>query len=90
MLIEVEEPRNGCFFPSQPEEEMQPTPVFLPGKLHGQRGAWWAAVQGVAESQTRLAHMLPSQGMTNNARRLGQLRGSCSETGDGTQNPDRA
>ena len=28
----------------------QPTPVFLPGKFHGQRGAWWARVHVVAES----------------------------------------
>ena len=27
-----------------------PTPVFLPGESHGQRGAWWAAVHGVAKS----------------------------------------
>jgi len=31
----------------------QPTPVFLPGKSQG-RGAWWAAVYGVAQSRTRL------------------------------------
>ena len=31
----------------------QPTPVFLPGESQG-RGAWWAAVYGVAQSQTRL------------------------------------
>ena len=31
----------------------QPTPVFLPGESQGQ-GAWWAAVYGVAQSQTRL------------------------------------
>ena len=30
----------------------QPTPVFLPGESQG-RGAWWAAVYGVAQSQTR-------------------------------------
>ena len=29
----------------------QPTPVFLPGESQG-RGAWWAAVYGVAQSQT--------------------------------------
>ena len=28
----------------------QPTPVFLPGESQG-RGAWWAAVYGVAQSQ---------------------------------------
>ena len=32
----------------------QPTPVFLPGKFHGQ-GAGWAVVHGVAKSQTRLS-----------------------------------
>ena len=31
----------------------QPTPVFLPGESQG-RGAWWAAVYGIAQSQTRL------------------------------------
>ena len=30
----------------------QPTPVFLPGESHGQRGAWWTTVHGVAKSQT--------------------------------------
>ena len=29
----------------------QPTPVFLPGKFHGQRN-WWASVHGVTESDT--------------------------------------
>ena len=31
----------------------QPTPVFLPGESQG-RGAWWAAVYEVAQSQTQL------------------------------------
>ena len=31
----------------------QPTPVFLPGNPRD-RGAWWAAVYGVAQSWTRL------------------------------------
>ena len=31
----------------------QPTPVFLPGESQG-RKAWWAAIYGVAQSQTRL------------------------------------
>ena len=31
--------------------EGQPTPAFLPGKLHGQR-TWQATVHGVAESDT--------------------------------------
>ena len=30
-----------------------PTPVFLPGESQG-RGAWWAAIYGVAQGQTRL------------------------------------
>ena len=34
----------------------QPTPVFLPGESQGQ-GAWWAAVYGVAQSQTRLKQL---------------------------------
>ena len=39
----------------------QPTPVFLPGKSHGQRslvgyrGPWWATVYGVTKSQTWLS-----------------------------------
>ena len=33
--------------------QWHPTPVLLPGKSHGRR-AWWAAVHGVAKSQTRL------------------------------------
>ena len=32
----------------------QPTPVFLPGESQG-RGAWWAAVHGVAKSRQRLS-----------------------------------
>ena len=31
----------------------QPTPVFLPGESQ-ERGAWWAAICGVAQSRTRL------------------------------------
>ena len=34
----------------------QPTPVFLPGEAQG-RGAWWAAVSGVAQSRTRLKRL---------------------------------
>ena len=33
--------------------QWQPTPVFLPGESQG-RGAWWAAVYGVAQSWTQL------------------------------------
>ena len=32
----------------------QPTPVFLPGKFHGQRGLW-ATVYGVSKSRTQLS-----------------------------------
>ena len=32
----------------------QPTPGFLPGKSHGQRGAWQATIHRVAKSQTQL------------------------------------
>ena len=27
-----------------------PTPAFLPGKSHGQRGAWWGTVHGVTKN----------------------------------------
>ena len=37
----------------------QLTPVFLPGESQG-RGAWWAAVYGVAQSQTRLKRLRSS------------------------------
>ena len=36
--------------------QWQPTPVFLPGESQG-RGAWWAAVCGVAQSRTRLKRL---------------------------------
>ena len=39
--------------------QWQPTPVFLPGESQG-RGAWWAAVYGVTESQTRLKQLSSS------------------------------
>ena len=35
------------------------TPVFLPGEPQG-RGAWWAAVYGVAQSRTRLKRVSSS------------------------------
>ena len=35
-------------------KKWQPTPVFLPREFHD-RGAWWALVHGVANSQTRLS-----------------------------------
>ena len=38
----------------------QPTPVFLPGESLG-RGAWWAAVSGVAQSRTWLKQLSSSR-----------------------------
>ena len=35
--------------------QWHPTPVLLPGKSPMDVGAWWAAVRGVANSQTRLS-----------------------------------
>ena len=37
----------------------QPTPVFLPGESQGW-GAWWAAIYGVAQSQTQLQQLTSS------------------------------
>ena len=37
----------------------QPTLVFLPGESQG-RGAWWAAVYGIAQSRTRLKRLSSS------------------------------
>ena len=37
----------------------QPTPVFLPGESQG-RGAWGAAVYGIAQSRTRLKRLSSS------------------------------
>ena len=36
--------------------QWHPTPVFLPGKSHGQR-ACWAVVHGAAKSRTRLSDL---------------------------------
>ena len=41
----------------------QPTPVFLSEKSQG-RGAWWAAVYGVAQSRTRLKWLSNSSKQT--------------------------
>ena len=37
----------------------QPIPVFLPGESQG-RGAWWAAIYGVAQSRTQLTWLSSS------------------------------
>ena len=39
----------------------QPTPVFLPGESQGW-GAWWEAVNGVAQSRTQLKRLSSSGG----------------------------
>ena len=39
--------------------QWHPTPVLLPGKSQD-RGAWWAAVYGVAQSRTRLKRLSSS------------------------------
>ena len=43
----------------------QPTPVFLPGESQG-RGAWWAAVYGVAQSRTQLKRLSSSSSSSSN------------------------
>ena len=50
----------------------QPTPVFLPGESQG-RGAWWAAVYGVAQSRTRLKR-LSSSSSSSSSPHLGFLK----------------
>ena len=42
----------------------QPTPVFLPGESQG-RGAWWAAIYGIAQSRTQLKQLSSSSSMLN-------------------------
>ena len=37
------------------EEGMTTTPVFLPGEILMDRGAWWATVHEIASSQTLLS-----------------------------------
>ena len=44
---------------SSKRRKWQPTPVFLPGESQD-RGAWWAAVYGVAQSRTRLKRLSSS------------------------------
>ena len=50
----------------------QPTPVFLPGESQG-RGAWWAAVYGVAQSRTRLKRLSSSSSTDEDTGRSGKL-----------------
>ena len=44
---------KDCYTMTLSEKEMATHSMFLPGESQG-RGAWWAAVYGVAQSQTRL------------------------------------
>ena len=48
----------------------QPTPVFLPGESQGW-GSWWAAVYGVAQSQTRLKRLSSSSSVSVGSHRVG-------------------
>ena len=41
------------------KRKWQPAPLFLPGESRG-HGAWWAAVDGVAQSRTRLKRLSSS------------------------------
>ena len=43
----------------------QPTPVFLLGKSHGLRGAWWAAAHRVIKSWTQLSNSEPTPWVPN-------------------------
>ena len=45
----------------------QPTPVFWPGESQG-RGAWWAAVSGVAQSRTWLKRLSSSSSINDTLR----------------------
>ena len=65
-----------------------PTPVFLLGEFWG-RGAWWATVHGVTDSQTRLRDMgFPSSSDSKesacNAGDLGSIPGLGRSPGEGT------
>ena len=51
----------------------QPTPVFLPGESQG-GGAWWEAIYGVAQSQTRLKWLSSS---SSSSSRVGPLSNDC-------------
>ena len=57
-VVETPRRKNGGAVIGNPEQSLEkataPTPVLLPGKSHG-RGAWWAAVHGVAKICTRLS-----------------------------------
>ena len=49
----------------------QPTPVFLPGESQ-ERGAWWAAIYGVAQSRTWLKRLNSSSSSRRILKGLGR------------------
>ena len=56
LISEARTRRLGWLLPCFWRRQWHPTPVLLPGESQG-RGAWWAAVYGVAQSQTRLKRL---------------------------------
>ena len=53
------------YYDEYQRRQWPPTPVFLPGESRG-RGAWWAAVYAVAQSQTLLTRLsISSSSMMN-------------------------
>ena len=48
--------RDMGLIPGRGSRKWQPTPVFLPGKSHGQRSLVGYIVHGVAKSQARLSN----------------------------------
>ena len=64
----------------------QLTPVFLPGESQG-RGAWWAAVYGVAQDRTLLKRLSSSSSSRQRAELPGWFSGNesaCSEGDPGS------
>ena len=53
----------------------QPTPVFLPGESQG-RGAWWAAVYGVAQDRTLVKRLSSSSSSRLRAELPGWFSGN--------------
>ena len=63
-------------------EKWEPTPMFLPGESRD-GGDWWAAVYGVAQSQTRLKRL------SSSSSRLNSFQEECmEEKAMGKQLPD--
>ena len=58
-------------------KETQPTPVLLPGKLHGQRRAWRATVHGV----TRVRHNLVTKPSHHHDNLMREFRHECKVIG---------